>query len=124
MIFRATPQWFIAMDRTLDPSPLGRGRGPLAEGEWEGEGEASISDHRPHPSAACGGPLPLPLGEGKHAPPDRDFAAIADTRWIPEKGRNRIGAMVEGRPDWVISRQRAWGVPIALYRRPPHRRLL
>ncbi|WP_041795856.1 isoleucine--tRNA ligase [Pararhodospirillum photometricum] len=41
--------------------------------------------------------------------------AIEDTRWVPPRGRNRIGAMIESRPDWCVSRQRAWGVPIALF---------
>lgn len=41
--------------------------------------------------------------------------AIADTNFVPEQGRNRIGAMVAGRGDWCISRQRTWGVPLALF---------
>ncbi|MFZ5466895.1 MAG: isoleucine--tRNA ligase [Pseudomonadota bacterium] len=43
------------------------------------------------------------------------LTAIKATRWVPEWGENRITAMVEGRPDWCISRQRTWGVPIALF---------
>ena len=41
--------------------------------------------------------------------------AIADTRFYPETGRNRIQSMVENRPDWVVSRQRAWGVPLTIF---------
>ncbi|MGQ0526509.1 MAG: isoleucine--tRNA ligase [Alphaproteobacteria bacterium] len=41
--------------------------------------------------------------------------AIAETTWIPAKGETRINAMIAQRPDWCISRQRAWGVPIALF---------
>ena len=43
------------------------------------------------------------------------LAAIDATRFVPDRGRNRIGSMVAGRPDWCISRQRAWGVPIAVF---------
>ncbi len=65
VVFRATPQWFIAMDQA------GLRRDALA--------------------------------------------AIGKVAWIPEWGEARIAGMIEGRPDWTISRQRTWGVPIALF---------
>jgi isoleucyl-tRNA synthetase len=43
------------------------------------------------------------------------LAAIRDVRWVPAWGQARIEAMIENRPDWCISRQRTWGVPIALF---------
>ncbi|MEK8090475.1 isoleucine--tRNA ligase [Thermithiobacillus plumbiphilus] len=65
LIFRATPQWFIGMER---------------------------NNLR-----------------------DKALQAIDDTRWLPEWGQARIHSMVANRPDWCVSRQRSWGVPIAAF---------
>ncbi|HEY1962162.1 MAG TPA: isoleucine--tRNA ligase, partial [Rhizomicrobium sp.] len=72
VIFRATPQWFAAMDRP-----------------FKGSHDKSLRE--------------LAL------------AAIDDTQWYPPAGENRMRSMVETRPDWVLSRQRAWGVPLAIF---------
>jgi isoleucyl-tRNA synthetase len=136
VIYRCTPQWFVAMDRSLGVAhPKTR-----AEMRWEGEGGAplpplpareglgvgaSLEQARSgiEPDRASPTPNPSLEREGSTL---RELAmqAIAETRFVPEKGRNRIGSMVEGRPDWVLSRQRAWGVPIAVFVEKKTQRLL
>jgi isoleucyl-tRNA synthetase len=56
-------------------------------------------------------------GRGSNGATLRELAlqAIAETEFVPAAGQNRLRGMIENRPDWVISRQRAWGVPITVF---------
>ncbi|HKR17066.1 isoleucine--tRNA ligase, partial [Rhizorhapis sp.] len=107
IIYRCTPQWFIPMDKAVKPSPL--------QGRGLGEGTVSAASDAPAVQNSPLSPALSPEGERGNSLRDLALNAVEATRWVPERSKNRIRSMVEGRPDWVISRQRAWGVPIALY---------
>jgi isoleucyl-tRNA synthetase len=92
VIFRATPQWFIAMDQT---------HRELVEKDEDGRDRTNFTDN-----------------ETDAAPPLRE-AALAEiqnrVKWIPAWGVDRMSNMFKGRPDWCVSRQRVWGVSIPVF---------
>ena len=92
VIFRATPQWFISFDtRPLEAA---------VEVDEDGRDRTNFTDNETDAPASL---RALALDE------------IARVEWLPAWGEDRMGNMLRHRPDWCVSRQRVWGVPIPVF---------